>query len=286
MRIAPSISTLNSRLRAPLPDRRGAAFTLVELLVVMLIMIVLLGLLIPAFNSNRDASEVTKASYEIAGIFEQARAYAMANNTYVFVGVAEVDAAISDSMSPQTTATATAGGRVALAVVASKDGTKHYADATSGQGLDWQANYADSTKAEYLGGHLVAVGKLQRYENLHLASSLPPPVSGSMYRPTLLSTYVLGNSACKSQTPFTWPLGKQLSSGYQYRFDKVVQFDPQGVARITYLTNSDTIVTYMEVSLQPTHSNAVPPPPLTPGLGNQAAIQLDAMTGSTRIYRP
>ncbi len=263
--------------------RRGA-FTLVELLVVMAIIVAMMVLIVPAFTSINGGNDLTKATYDIASTFDQARAYAMANKTYVFVGFEEVDDSVSSSVSPQVSTGTTPYGRVAVAVVASKDGTKHYADATSGQGSDWQANYKDSSKPEYLGGHLIAISKLQRFENLHLASSLLSPASGSMARPTVSTSnnesYIVGDPTCTSATPFSWPLGSPLSSGYQYHFDKVIQFDPQGVARITYPDNQDTIVQWMEADLQQTHGNVVSTGP------NCGAIQIDAMAGSTHIFRP
>ena len=252
------------------------AFSLVELLVVVAIIVAIISLVVPAFNGISGGSDFTKATYDIAGTFDQARAYAMANRTYVFVGIGEFDVNQSSSASPQSSGT----GRVATAVVATRDGTKHYAGLTSGQGSDWQANYAAPGQPEYKGGHLIAISKLQHFENLHLASSLPAPTGGSMARPVVTTQYNLGNPACVSQTPFTWPLGSSLGGGYQYRFDKVIQFDPQGVARITYATNDDTIVQWMEVGLQQTHGNVV-----STG-SNVAVIQIDAMSGATRIYRP
>jgi hypothetical protein len=75
-----------------------------------------------------------------------------------------------------------------------------------------------------------------------------------------------------------------LGSG-QYSFVRVINFDPQGVARIQYATNADEIVTYIDIGLQQTHANlATPTPSSTPG--NVAAIQIDCMTGTTRLYRP
>jgi len=258
------------------------AFSLVELLVVVSILVAVMALLVPAFSGIKGGGDLTKAAYDITGTLDQARAYAMSNSTYVFVGFAEVDASVDSSAKPQVATGAAPYGRVAVAVVASKDGTKHYADAVSQQGADWQANYGDSTKPEYKGAHLVAISKLQHFENLHLSGTLPVPASGAMARPVVATPYILGNADCSSQTPFTWPLGSLLAvaSGYQYRFDKVIQFDPQGVARIIYGNNGDSITQWMEVALQQTHGNAV-----STG-SNVAAIQIDAMTGATAIYRP
>ena len=90
-----------------------------------------------------------KAAYDISGVIEQARSYAMANNTYVFVGLAEVDASNAESAAGQQSGT----GRVVLAAAGSKDGTRNFA-ATN----------------------LVALSKIRRFDNLHLADA--PPNSG------------------------------------------------------------------------------------------------------------
>ena len=71
---------------SPHLEIRGA-FSLVELLIVIAIVAVLSSLALPAFNSIRGAGGLTKTANDIAGILEQARAYAMAQSTYVWVGV-------------------------------------------------------------------------------------------------------------------------------------------------------------------------------------------------------
>jgi prepilin-type N-terminal cleavage/methylation domain-containing protein len=256
------------------------AFTLVELLVVVAIILVLMALLAPAFNALKGAGTLGKSAYDIVGILENARAYAMANRTYVYVGFQEVDASNAESANPQTPATSAVGGRVAVATVTTRDGTRGYSLSSNLPDPAW-ANYNN-------GANLVALGPLKRLDNLHLAASLgAPPSNGGMVRPSVLSTYRLGHEDCESVTPFTWPLGSALEPGSaQYYFAKVIQFDPQGTARIQYASNRDNIVRYMEIGLQQTNGNAVPPPPADPGTGPQAAIQIDGMTGAVRLYRP
>jgi prepilin-type N-terminal cleavage/methylation domain-containing protein len=290
---APCPPSSNSQPSVINARRCRAGFTLLELLIVVGIIALLLVLLAPAFTTMKSGSDFTNAVYGIQGVLENARTYAKANRTYVFVGFAEVDSSVDPSVIPQVTTGATPYGRVAVAVVASKDGTRHFQYATSNQGSDWQANYADSTKPEYRGGHLTPVGKLQRFENLHFmpvdfgpwSPTTYPNSKMARYQPTG-PPYILGNSASTSVTPFTWPLGSPLNSGYQYRFDRVIYFDPTGVARIATATNADGIAHVMEIDFQPTHGTLVPPLPSNQDVGNDAVVQLGTTDGAVRVYRP
>jgi len=273
--------------------RARDAFSLIELMVVIAIIVLVTALIVPAFTSIKSGGDFTDAVYRVQGLLENARTYAKANRTYVFVGFAEVDSSVDASVSPQVTTGATPYGRVAIAVVASKDGTRHFQYATSNQGADWQANYSDSGKPEYLGAHLAPAGKLQRFENLHFVpvafgSWTPtshPNSKMARYQPTG-PPYILGNATSTSVTPFTWPLGSPLGSGFQYRFDRVIYFDPTGIARIATAVNADTIVHVMEIDFQPTHRTLVPSVPANQDVGNHAVIQLGTTDGTVRVYRP
>src|ERR1044071_3457179 len=97
----------------------------------------LLVLLVPAFTTMSTGATVTSQANSIKGVFENARTYAKANDTYVFVGIGEFDASRDPTASPQLGGV----GRVAIAAVASKDGTRHCAYTTTNQGDDWTATY-------------------------------------------------------------------------------------------------------------------------------------------------
>ena len=252
-----------------------SAFTLVELLVVMSLMLGMMGLIVPAITGMKGAGDLTKSAYDIVGTLEQARAYAMANNTFVFVGIEEVDASKDPSASSQSATTGPAvGGRVAIAMVASKDGTRGYNIAATSNPA-W-TNYSN-------GSNLMMIGKLLHLENVHLtATSTDIPATGNLARPTVSTSgtgqvVVLGDSTLQSLTPFDWPLGKASGTG-QYSFTKVINFDPQGVARIQTSGSQDSIAKYLEIGLIPTHGKVS-------SLSNFAAIQVNGMTGATRIYR-
>jgi len=259
---------------------------MLELLVVLSIMILMTVLVAPAFTNRKSADDMTKAADGIKGLLDTARTYAKANNTYVFVGFAEVNASVNPSVSPQSAG----NGRVAVAAVVSKDGSRQFQYVTSGQGSDWTFSYAN-------GANLLAIAKLQTYENLHFVNfaSWTPTAhpSSNMARPSptpsktdpATLTYNLYTSS--SVTPFTWPLGSPLGGGYQYRFDKVIHFDPQGVARIAAPGNADEVTSVIEIDFQPAHGTVVPAgPPSNQDVGNNVVIQIDPSSGAIRVYRP
>jgi prepilin-type N-terminal cleavage/methylation domain-containing protein len=263
-------------------------FTLLELLIVIGVTGILLVLIGPALTTLTSGAGVSSAIYGVKEVLENARTYAKANHAYVFVGFTEVDSSVDSSVSPQITTGDTPYGRVAVAVVASKDGTSQYQYATSDQGNDWTANYAN-------GAHLVAVGKLQTYENLHCvpvdfgswSPTAHPNSKMARYQPTG-PPYTLGHALSSSVTPFTWPLGSPLDSGYQYRFERVINFDPTGIARIATSTNGDAIAHVIEIDFQPTHGTVFQPlpPDFNQDVGNHAVIQLGTTNGAVRLYRP
>ncbi len=265
---------------SPQPSPRlRSAFTLIELIVVVAIIGIITALAIPAFQTINSANSLTRAVSGVSGTLERARAYAMANNLYVYVGLAEVNADVAESASPQTPATPAVGGRLVAVVVAVRDGTRGYDLLSSLPDPAW-TNYNQASS-------LVSLGNLEVFENVHLAASLgTSPTDGPMARPAVGSSSRLGETACRSVTPLAWPLGAPLSAAQaQYYFQKVIQFDPQGTARIQSATNQDNIERWMEISLQQTHGSAVPAVSAD-GTGAIAAIQIDGMTGAVRIYRP
>lgn len=234
---------------------------------VMGVITLMMALLAPALTSMKGAQDVTRTAYDIAGILDQARAYAMSNNTHVFVGFKEVNASNNSTASSQLAGT----GRVVVAVVASKDGTNGYGSNPS----SWQPST----------GNLATIGRLQYFDNMHLADFSSATFNNNMSkRPAVQTGYEVGNTvAFTSATPFFWPPGAS-SGNAQYTFNAVIEFDSQGVAWFQQ-NNATTLagmVPFFEIGLQPAHGNVVMPAN-TPDV---AAIQIDGMTGSTHIYRP
>ncbi|HEX5492135.1 MAG TPA: prepilin-type N-terminal cleavage/methylation domain-containing protein [Candidatus Udaeobacter sp.] len=246
---------------------RSSGFTLLELLIVIGIIGLLLVLVTPAFKTIKGGTDVTSAAYTIKSALETARTYAKANNTYTWIGFKEVDVSQDPSASPQNAGP----GRVAFAIVASKDGTRGYDVTNTSLPPSAWANYNN-------GGNLLAVGKLQYLNNIHLAGALNN--ADNMTRPNVSSNNYIIGLAPDSVTPFDWPLGSAIDAG-QYSFKKVINFDPQGIARIQYSTNTDTISPYMEVGLQQTHGVTV-----DANSPNVVAIQVGGVGSNVTIYRP
>src|SRR5204862_2250950 len=69
--------------------RKPCGFTLVELIVVIALISTLMVLVAPAFTGIKGANDVTSAAYTIKEALEQARTYAMAYKTYVWIGFYE-----------------------------------------------------------------------------------------------------------------------------------------------------------------------------------------------------
>ncbi len=225
--------------------RRG--FSLIELLSVVAIIGMLSAAVIPALTSIRGGGNLTKAAYDIAGVLEQARSYAMANNTYVFVSLAEVDASNDEAATGQTSGT----GRLVLAAVGSRDGTRSFA-ATN----------------------LVALSKLRRFENIHFDNNVPQ--SGNLVRPAVDASFQVGSDAFAAANTLDWP----LSGGpAKYTFTKIIQFDPRGTASIQSDTRNSP--QWMEIGLAPARGNQIAEADV-----NRAALLLDGVTGSVKIYRP
>src|SRR5436190_5021235 len=262
--------------------RLTSGFTLIELLVVIGVIILLTALLTPAFTNLKSAGDVTSAAYTIKGVLEQARAYAMANNTYTWVGLYEEDGSQS-STNPPTPGV----GRLVMSVVASKDGTTVY-DPNSNLNPD----PIDPSK-------LVQLNKLVKIDNVHLPLFTIGSSTGSTFdtRPALQNDPVVGYNDSRfgelngnptapttnAKFPFQYPVGKPAPAA-QYTFTKTLQFNPRSVGRINSTYDVRRVI---EIGLIPTHQNVAPTP--TPSAGNYAgnvvAVQLNGFAGNVKIFR-
>jgi prepilin-type N-terminal cleavage/methylation domain-containing protein len=262
---------LRGRDAFTLKQRGRFAFTLLELLVVMAIIAILMALIAPAFTSMKRAGDITSAAYAIKGVLDQARTYAMANNTYTWIGFYE-----ENGSNPSPNSATPKIGRIVMSVVASKDGTMMYT--------------APLTSLVTLApANLIQVGKLAKIDNVHLKTfpaptAIPPPDTFDT-RPAVASAAAqIGDTAPPNPSlTFHYPVG---SSSPQYTFVKVVQFSPRGEGVID--NSNYTLTPVSEIGVQASHGTAlaVTVDPVTGKyLGNLIAVQLTGIGGNVKIYR-
>ena len=268
------LSVLSPRARTrQFPSFRFAVsgFTLLELLVVMGIIALLMVLVVPAFTSLKPGNDITTAAYTIAGALEQGRNYALANNTYVWVGFYEED---TTSLTPTTATPPYSGkGRVVIATVFSTDGSKIYEDS--------------DPVAQLPPTRIKQLGRLLKIEGIHItdigAPPSPPPAGVSSDtlegRPDWPYTYAAGsgfdhfnriNSDSADTTRFAF-------AAQNYTFSKTVRFNSLGEANIN---STYTLKNAAELGLKPTHGSAV-----DNNSRNLVAIQFGGVGGNFKIYR-
>lgn len=240
--------------------RAAAAFSLVELLVVIALMTTAALLAGPALNAVSKAGDITKSTYDLAGVVQNARAYAITNNTYVWVGLFEENA---DSAGNEGT------GRVILSTVASRDGSS-LAPSTGG------------TSYSLAPSQIIHIGKLVKLENTHLKTFPAGTGSGATFdtRPPIATTA----AQFGDQTPTESIAQFQAFSGSTaYQFRKTIQFSPRGEACISGSTGDSlqyTMTPVVEIGLQPTRGTRV-----DTANPNVAAIQISGLLGNVKTYR-
>ncbi len=280
------------RLRPAPSANRPRAFTLVELLVVMGLIVALLALTIPALNALKGSSDITSAAYEVQGVLQTARAYAVSNRTYTWVGLFEEDVSKADQ-----TPAVLGVGRLVISIVASRDGTPIYDTVKA----NWEGSYTSAPPTNQLLpiSRLTQVGKLTKLDNIHLWK---PPAYGN--RPlALTSQQTIGFPGTSPHIPIFsfYYVGKGTTSKPQYVFggdgdtpcpagSGVVQFNPQGQCISEYSPSFEL----REIGLQASRGaqtiadpqSASVSPHNSSGYANSAAISIFAITGQAKIYRP
>jgi len=270
------------------PRRRG--FSLVEALLVIAIMVLMLVISLPAVLGIRGDRDITRAAYDLAGTLEQARSYAMASNTYVWVGFYEEDGSVPSRQPAQ----AGGGGRVIVSTVASRDG-RRYSDAVISDSLPAAFGAGDASNPVAL----QQLSRLLRLENVRLVA-LNTPGENVPPRPEVPAAYQMGAApgagpqeslferrgtpAQRNPTTFTYPLDAVAP---QYTFTRIIEFSPGGEASKIgeNVFSGPGPQDAMEIALQPA-SDGVIHPDYAGTRKAAAAIQIEGLTGQVRVFRP
>lgn len=258
------IMSLHSPFRMAIPGRPvSRGFSLIELLAVMGFMSLLLAFSVPAVNALKGSGDFSKAVDEVELTLHRARTYAMAQNTYVWVGFYEESAVAGSSgavLPPYN-----GKGQVVMSVVASVDGTKIVED--------------DAAPGNLPASRLKPVSRLQKISRVHLADVGAPAGTGDSHtlsgRPD--APYAGGDaqaSRISSESAERTPFPFEMSG---YTFHKTVRFSPSGEATI----NGAAIPKRLgEIGLVPANGDQVQASP-----ANVAAVQFSGIGGSVRAYR-
>lgn len=222
------------------------AFSLVELLTVLVIIGILAAAVVPAMGTLTGAKGFGNAISRLSQTLDEARAYAVAKRTYVYVGIGEFSAAAPEDQG------LTGNGRVALFTVASKDGT-------------WMAPNA---QADDFRIKTQAISPLIRLNHVHLESVSDS--SGGLQRPSNSSVQALtlGNANT---------LNFPLAGTARYTFSTCLEFSPQGIVRVY---GSSSLPGFIEIGLKNSKGNQLI------ASKNVAVAQLSGLTGKSTLYRP
>lgn len=254
-----------------------AGFTLLELLVVIGVVVLLMVLIAPAFTSVKGSNDVTSAAYTIKGVLEQARTFAMANNTYVWVGFYEEN---STALAPTNATPPYPGvGRLLLAAVYSTDGTKIYQDTDPAAALP-------ATRLKQL-------GRVTRLEGIHMTEVGAPPSTTPSPAPDPDSLLSRPSQPYTDGSPFDHynrissdnPSNKQANgdqtqfpfTAQSYTFYKTVRFSPRGEAAIN---STYSLKHVAEIGLRVARGTTV-----DTANSNVVAIQFGGGGGNFKVYR-
>lgn len=230
-------------------QRTQSGFSLTELLVVIALMGFLAAASVPAMSALNGSGKLNQTVSEVAGILEQARQYAIAQNTYVWVAFYE------DS-------NAAGGNAITVAVLASKDGT----DPTS-------------TAPNYNFGTIPSAAALVNMIcPLRTFSQVMLQDAGTITSSTItkLPTMVLdstNNGLAKNAASFSIKLPGASTTT---TFNRYVLFAPSGEAR-----NYASTIDVLEIGMKPRKGSGSPTTEK-----NVAVLRISGLTGLTQVYRP
>ncbi|HWL50922.1 MAG TPA: type II secretion system protein [Chthoniobacteraceae bacterium] len=255
----------------PRPKRRKA-FTLPELLAVIAIMVLVMGFMGPAVNSIKDARSFDAEVYNIADILNQARDYAIANNTYAWVGFFE-----EKGNDPWVRNKVNAGqGRIIISTVASTDGNR-YAATSNTLVADSVAN-PTATQIR-----VTQISPLYKFENIRLAEFPGPDDDNANPNwPVIPSNYQVGSNTFKSSPAFWYPTTSTATAS-AYKFEQIIEFSPLGEASRIANHLSQPPTPWIGISFRATRGAV--DDPTQEGLP-PTAILVEGLSGKVKVLMP
>lgn len=229
-----------------------AAFSLVELLVVVALVGLLSVAVVPSLGSLKTSGDLRTNISKVAGIFEQARQTAVSRNTYVYVGLVSPDGARGLPSTDPNKATTYAAAYFSV-------------DGTDVLKTDAHLDEAQST--------IRPLDRVFALPQLRFDEDLP---GGNALQGTLIPV--------TAESPgTTWQIRSsnkkyaEMTSSTSIPFDRVIKFTPQGAARI-----ADAPVESIEIVMSPSKSSAV-------NASEQAqasVIRISGLTGKITVHQP
>ena len=225
---------------------RRHGFTLIELLAVVSIMAILVAFAALGWQNMNSGGRFNKALNEISGILEQGRAYAVAQDTYVWVVLYQNMPANNRPL------------EVFAVAYASNDGTDPF---------NWTGSATMPVPGTMGSTTLRQIAGMYYYKGLHLqTATLPDAPTGPNVPATIPAAPVFLCTGHSDSGPVTL---SGTSSVYW-----VIEFTPTGAAH-----NGPNPIGSIWLGIQPSFS----PTNLDPH--NIASLEVNGFTGLTSIYR-
>ncbi len=240
-----------------------------ELLAVIAIMVLMMAFVGPVIRGLKGSRDIVSNTYNIAGTLEQARAFAMANNTYTWVGFFEEDGAAPSPTALTTNGAAAGVGRVVTCIFASKDGQRYTG--------------TNPTHLAVTATNIAVVGNVRKYEGTHLVTSADnltaaPAASRDSFGPQISTN---GTEIAPLSTSIAaeakYPVAGTTAN---YKFKRFVEFNPYGEANLLDRAVVDfPPAQWIGLGLRRANGQAPDPNPV-------ANIFVEGLTGRVHVFLP